>query len=99
MLAPTPYMGVDTWYAHGVQINDALIRGMADLVVSTGMRDAGYRYVWLDAGWPAGRKVDGSLALDSSQWPHGLSGVCDYIHSRGLLAGRRHKLRTGRKCA
>jgi alpha-galactosidase len=28
-----------------------------------------------------------SLALNSSQWPQGLSGVCDYIHSQGLLAG------------
>ena len=87
MLAATPYMGLDSWYAYGTQINDAVIRGMADLVVSTGMRDVGYRYVWLDAGWPAGRNADGSLALNSSQWPDGLSGVCDYIHSQGLLAG------------
>jgi alpha-galactosidase len=80
-------MGVDSWYAYGAHIADAVVREMADLVVSTRMRDAGYRYVWLDAGWPAGRNADGSLALNSSQWPHGLSGVCDYIHSRGLLAG------------
>lgn len=87
MLTPTPYMGVDSWYAYGAKISDAVIREMADLMVSTGMRDAGYRYLWLDAGWPAGRDADGSLALNSSQWPQGLSGVCDYIHSRGLLAG------------
>jgi alpha-galactosidase len=87
VLAATPYMGLDSWYAHGAQINDSVICEMADLVVSTGMRDAGYRYVWLDAGWPAGRNADGGLALDSSQWPDGLSGVCDYIHSHGLLAG------------
>jgi alpha-galactosidase len=87
VLAATPYMGVDSWYAYGSHISDSVVRGMADLVVSTGMRDAGYRYVWLDAGWPAGRNADGSLALNSSQWPEGLSGVCDYIHSLGLLAG------------
>jgi alpha-galactosidase len=87
VLAPTPYMGLDTWYAYGAQINDSVIREMAALVVSTGMRDAGYRYVWLDAGWPAGRNADGSLALNGSRWPQGLSGVCDYIHSQGLLAG------------
>ncbi len=87
MLAPTPYMGVDTYYAYGAKIDDAVVRELADLVVSTGMRDAGYRYVWLDAGWPAGRNPDGSLALNGSQWPQGLSGVCDYIHSQGLLAG------------
>ena len=87
MLAATPYMGVDTWYAYGSHINDPVVRGMANLVVSTGMRDAGYRYVWLDAGWPAGRGANGSLELNGSQWPEGLSGVCDYIHSLGLLAG------------
>ena len=80
-------MGVDTWYAYGAQINDSVIRDLADQVVLTGMRDAGYRYVWLDAGWPSGRNPDGSLVLDGTQWPHGLSGVCDYVHSRGLLAG------------
>jgi alpha-galactosidase len=87
VLAPTPYMGVDTWYAYGSHISDSVVRGMADLVVSTGLRDAGYRYVWLDAGWPAGRGTDGTLTLNSSQWPEGLSGICDYIHSLGLLAG------------
>jgi alpha-galactosidase len=87
VLAATPYMGVDSWYAYGAQINDSVIREMADLVVSTGMRDAGYRYVWLDAGWPGGRNTDGSLALNGTQWPQGLSGVCDYIHSQRLLAG------------
>ena len=51
MLAATPYMGVDSWYACGAKINDAVIRAMADLVVSTGMRDAGYRYVNIDDNW------------------------------------------------
>jgi alpha-galactosidase len=87
VLSPTPYMGVDSWYAFGAAINDSVIRRMADLVVAAGMREAGYRYVWLDAGWPAGRDADGSLALDSSQWPEGMSGLCDYIHSLGLRAG------------
>jgi alpha-galactosidase len=87
VLAATPYMGVDSWYAYGAKIDDSVVRSMADLVVSTGMRDAGYRYVWLDAGWPAGRTADGTLTLNRSQWPHGLSGLCDYIHSQGLLAG------------
>jgi alpha-galactosidase len=85
--APTPYMGIDSWYAYGAQINDSVIRSLVDLVVSTGMREAGYRYVWLDAGWPAGRNPDGSIALDSSQWRDGLSGLSGYIHSQGLLAG------------
>jgi len=80
-------MGVNSWYAFGPKINDSVIRAMADLLVSTGMRDAGYRYVWLDAGWAGGRNADSSLALNGSQWPRGLSGLCDYIHSQGLLAG------------
>ncbi|MBV8992694.1 MAG: glycoside hydrolase family 27 protein, partial [Pseudonocardiales bacterium] len=87
VLAPTPYLGVDSWYAYGSKIDDSVIRSMVDLVVSTGMRDAGYRYVWLDAGWPAGRNPDGSIALDGTQWPDGLDGLCEYIHSQGLSAG------------
>jgi hypothetical protein len=53
----TPYIGVDTWYAYRSHISDRVVRGMADLVVSTATDDAGYRYVWLDAGRPAGAAV------------------------------------------
>ena len=40
-LAPTPPMGWNAWNCFGCDINDAKIREIADLMVSTGMRDAG----------------------------------------------------------
>ncbi len=85
---PTPYMGVDTWYAFGPDIDQAAVVDLTDAVVSSGLREAGYRYVWLDAGWWDGtRDGEGRIMLDRGQWPAGLRWLTSYIHSRGLLAG------------
>ncbi len=85
---PTPYMGVDTWYALGPAIDQAAVVRLTHAVVSSGLRSAGYRYVWLDAGWWDGtRAQDGRIELDRGQWPAGMRWLTSYIHSRGLLAG------------
>lgn len=85
---PAPYMGVDTWYAFGPDIDQAAVAELTDAVVWSGLRAAGYRYVWLDAGWWDGtRDQGGQITLDRGQWPNGLRWLTSYIHSRGLLAG------------
>jgi alpha-galactosidase len=86
--ADAPYMGVDTWYAFGSQINEQRVVDLTDAVVARGLANAGYRYVWLDAGWWEGaRNADGSIAIDPNQWPHAMAWLASYIHSQGLLAG------------
>ncbi|MBV9914858.1 MAG: glycoside hydrolase family 27 protein [Solirubrobacterales bacterium] len=83
-----PYMGVDTWYGFGSAINQATVVSLTDAVLARGLASAGYRYVWLDAGWWQGdRAPDGAIRVDPTQWPNGMAWMVQYIHSRGLLAG------------
>ncbi len=52
------------------------------------MRDAGYRYVNLDAGWAAPtRGADGRLRADPTEFPDGIAAVASYAHDRGMLLG------------
>jgi hypothetical protein len=88
VLAPTPYMGWNTYYGVGGVFNEGTITSVADTLVSDGLAKAGYRIVWLDYGWATGaRDGEGNLIVDSSQWPHGLAWLTAYLHARGLLAG------------
>ena len=50
-LACTPYMGWNTYYGLGSQFNESTIVSAANAMVSSGLRDAGYNYVWIDGGW------------------------------------------------
>ena len=52
-LAPTPPMGWNSWNCFEANINEQLIKEIADAMVSSGMRDAGYNYLVLDDGWMA----------------------------------------------
>jgi len=40
-LAPTPPMGWNSWNTFETNINEELIKGIADVMVSSGMKDAG----------------------------------------------------------
>jgi alpha-galactosidase len=56
--------------------------------VSSGMRDAGYVYVNLDAGWAAPRRdARGHLVADPQRFPNGIAAVADYAHARGMKLG------------
>jgi alpha-galactosidase len=83
---PIP-MGWNSWNS-GTDINDQSIRETIDAMVSSGMRDAGYSYVNLDAGWAAPeRNSTGELIADPQRFPRGLKPVIDYAHQRGLRFG------------
>ena len=41
-LALTPPMGWNSWNTFQTNISDSLVRGIADVMVSSGMKDAGY---------------------------------------------------------
>jgi alpha-galactosidase len=85
---PVPYMGVDTWYAFWRNIDQSVVIRYTNSVVSSGLKAAGYRIVWLDAGWWQGqRNSQGQIVVDHRQWPYGMAWLVSYIHSKGLLAG------------
>ena len=89
-LAPTPPMGWNSWCRYGTGINETLIKQVADAMVDSGMRDAGYVYLCLDDGWQArGAKFDddGYPLYDTEKFPGGIKALGDYLHAKGLKLG------------
>lgn len=86
-LAKTPPMGWNSWNKFGCNVSDSLIRKMADNMVSTGMKDAGYEYVVIDDCWQVARDAKGNIVPDSTRFPFGMKALADYIHSLGLKFG------------
>ena len=86
-LALTPPMGWNSWNRFGCNVSDELIRGMADAIAASGMRDAGYQYVTIDDCWQVARTADGTIVPDSTRFPHGMKALADYVHSKGLKFG------------
>lgn len=87
-LAPTPYMGWNTYYGLGAPTEQE-VRSVADHLVSSGLRDSGYDIVWLDGGWQADNPRDGEgrLAAHPDRFPSGIPALVSYLHKRGLKAG------------
>jgi len=82
-----PPMGWNSWNS-GIELSEQSVRQIIDAMVSSGLRDAGYRYVNLDAGWAAPtRDGDGKLHADPTRFPHGLVPLVQYAHDRGLRFG------------
>jgi alpha-galactosidase len=88
-LAPTPPMGWNSWNTFQTNINEQLVKDIADVMVSSGMKDAGYTYLVLDDGWMAMERdpKTGDLVPDPKKFPNGLKPVIDYVHSKGLKFG------------
>ncbi len=87
-LALTPPMGWNSWNAFEADIDEGKIREIADAMVDSGMRDAGYSYLVLDDGWMAKKRDgDGNLVADPNKFPSGMKAIGDYIHSKGLKFG------------
>jgi alpha-galactosidase len=88
VLAPTPYMGWNTYYGVGGIFDERSILSVARKLIDSGLARAGYRIVWLDFGWASGaRTASGQLVIDPVQWPHGLEWLTGWLHAHGLLAG------------
>lgn len=88
VLAMTPPMGWNSWNAFEKDIDEKKIREIADAMVSSGMRDAGYTYLVLDDAWMASeRDSKGRLVADPEKFPSGMKAIGDYIHSKGLKYG------------
>jgi len=88
-LALTPPMGFNNWNATGCAISEQLITDTADIFVSSGLKDAGYRYVNIDDCWAAPERDPrtGRLTAHPERFPHGIAWLADYVHTRGLKLG------------
>ena len=51
MVVQTPPLGWNTWNTFGCEIHEELILQSAQVMIDTGLKDAGYEYIVLDDGW------------------------------------------------
>ncbi|MBI5821910.1 MAG: NPCBM/NEW2 domain-containing protein [Verrucomicrobia bacterium] len=100
-LALTPPMGWNHWYAHYNRVTDVMMREAADVMVRTGMADAGYSYVNIDDCWmnatPDAKRTPDPLRVGPFRDAAGniipnkyfpdMRAMTDYIHAKGLKAG------------
>lgn len=86
-LALTPPVGWNSWNKFGCNVSEDMIKSMADAMVKSGMKDAGYVYVNIDDCWQVRRDENGNIVADPQRFPHGMKAVGDYIHSLGLKFG------------
>jgi len=83
----TPLMGWASWNVFYQDISEAKIKAQADALVSSGLAEAGYRYLNIDDGFWNNRAPDGSLKINPAKFPSGFKYIADYIHGKGLKAG------------
>lgn len=86
-LADTPPMGWNSWNTFACDINEDLIKDMANVMVASGMKDAGYEYINIDDCWHGERDENGFIQVDKKRFPSGMKALADYVHAKGLKLG------------
>ena len=86
--ARTPPMGWNSWNAYSIEVDEEKIRNAADMLVETGMRDAGYEYLVVDDTWMAETLAPaGSFEPNPESFPNGIEPLAEYVHDQGLQFG------------
>jgi alpha-galactosidase len=89
-VATTPFMGWSTWSFDGGYPTQANIEAQANVEASK-LKASGYNYVLLDDHYylNPGTTVDqyGRWQINSAQFPNGIAGIANYVHSLGLKFG------------
>ena len=84
-LARTPPIGWNSWNKFAGKVDDAAVRGMADAMVTSGMKDVGYTYINIDDTWEGPRDKQGNITTNR-KFPD-MKALADYVHSKGLKIG------------
>lgn len=95
--APLPPMGWNSWNAFQYDIDEEKVLASAQIMIESGLAEAGYRYVNLDDGWWLQRRQpDGRMVIHTERFPSAKTSVpgvtsfkpfTDRIHAMGLKAG------------
>lgn len=85
-LAKTPPMGWNSWNKFKGRVEDKVVREIADAMVSSGMKDAGYTYINIDDTWE-GEQRDAQGNIQSNKKFPDMKALADYVHSKGLKLG------------
>ena len=87
-LGKTPPLGWSSWNYFANHINESVILDMADAMVSTGLAEAGYEYINIDAGYlTRPRDASSRLRVNAAKFPSGIRHLADQIHAKGLKLG------------
>ena len=86
-MALTPPMGWNSWNKFACDIDENLVKQVADAMVATGMKDAGYTYINIDDCWHGERDSLGFIHPNPQHFPSGMKALSDYVHSKGLKLG------------
>lgn len=87
-LVLTPPMGWNSWNVFHENINENQIKEIADAMVSSGLKDAGYIFLNLDDNWmDTKRDANGNLQNNPKTFPSGMKALADYVHEKGLKFG------------
>src|SRR5580704_12633340 len=81
-LAKTPPMGWNSWNKFAGRVTAEDVKGMADAIVKSGMRTAGYIYVNIDDTWEGMRDASGNIT-SNKKFPD-MKALADYVHGKGL---------------
>ena len=84
-LALTPPLGWNSWNKFHAKIDGATVRQIADAMVESGMKDAGYQYINIDDGWQGKRDASGRL-VPNPNFPD-MKALAAYVHAKGLKLG------------
>ncbi|MDE2306153.1 MAG: NPCBM/NEW2 domain-containing protein [Gammaproteobacteria bacterium] len=95
--APRPPMGWNSWNAFHTRIDEAKLLGSARVIVESGLRDLGYRYINIDDGWWLSRhQPDGRMVVRAGIFPSAFNRdpdrtsfrpLVDQLHAMHLKAG------------
>lgn len=87
-VALTPPMGWSSWNLFRYKINEQLFREIADAMVKSGLKDAGYKYVNIDDCWQSSqRDKEGRLQADFITFPSGMKKLAADMNEMGLELG------------
>lgn len=95
--AATPPMGWNSWNAFASAVDEEKVMASVQRIVDSGLAGKGYRYINLDDGWAAKRRLsDGHLIIRTDKFPSTVTGdgqtpsfraYTDKLHALGLKAG------------
>ena len=79
-LVLTPPLGWNSWNVFHENINEKQIQEIADAMVSSGLRDAGYVFLNLDDNWmDTKRDAQGNLQNNPKTFPSGMKAILSII--------------------
>ncbi|HEU4653988.1 MAG TPA: NPCBM/NEW2 domain-containing protein, partial [Steroidobacteraceae bacterium] len=95
--AATPPMGWNSWNAFASAVDEEKVMGSAKRILDSGLANKGYRYINLDDGWAAKRRMpDGHLIIRTDKFPSAITrdkktpsfkAYTDKLHAMGFKAG------------